>query len=103
SLLKRAYSKARGRDPENNLPTPKPASFKAHGRGGHTFHAPAGPLVGQRPDDEPLFKVPGVTDAPPQDDDDPKVAMVKRSFSAAAPNAPRRQPNLHAAGYNPEQ
>lgn len=97
SALKRLYSKARGKDPETGLPTPKSAVTRVHGGDApgrpHTFNDPDRQLVGQKPDDAPLFNVPGVTDQPDADDTgDEKVAAVKRGLSGALPNVPRRQP-----------
>lgn len=97
SRLKRLYSKARGKDPETDLPTPKSAATKVHGGGpstrAHTFNDPDRKFVGQQPDDAPLFNVPGVTDQPDHDDSgDEKVAAVKQGLSGALPNVPRRSP-----------
>jgi hypothetical protein len=95
SLLKRAYSKARGRDPENGLPLPKSATSKVYGGQASStprpFNAPPERFVGQKSEDEPLFNVPGVTGAQEPDDGDEKVAVIRKGLSAAKPNLPPRQ------------
>ncbi len=107
SLLKRAYSKARGRDPENDLPVPKGAASKVSGGPTRAFpDLPDTParLKGQSSEDEPLFRGLGLSgQETDSDDDDPAIATIKRGLSKAKPAADGQRVRKDAGETKPEE
>lgn len=91
SLLKRAFSRVRGRDPENNLPIPKSAVQKVS-------HGPVDPDFGQeRPYVSPFAHIPGLSTDEFEDDTeggDPRTDTIKRGLRTAGPHVARdRRPD----------